>query len=306
MKKVLLTCAFMMSVSWAMAQTNCEVRYTHHPEDAKHYDTERLRKEFLIEKVFAPGELNFVYSLYDRFVQGGVMPVGAPLKLEALEPMKTEKTKDTAHFLDNREMGVINIAGDGVVTVDGKSYELKAKEALYVGRGAKDVTFASKNPANPAKFWVNSATAHTSFPVKKVTLKEANIIKAGSMAECNDRVIYQLLIDGVAGVRTCQLQMGLTELKEGSVWNTMPAHTHVRRMETYLYFYLPEGQNIAHFMGEPQESRVIWLQNEQAVISPQWSIHCAAGTSAYTFIWGMAGENLDYGDMQKIQIKDIK
>jgi len=306
MKKYFMTLALCLSASFAMAQTHCEVRYTHHPQDVKHYDTERLRKEFLIEKVFAPGELNFVYSLYDRFVQGGVMPVGTPLKLEALEPMKTEKNKDTANFLDAREMGVINIAGDGIVTVDGKKYELKAKEALYVGRGCKDVTFASKDPSNPAKFWINSATAHTSFPTKKVTLKEANIIKAGSLEESNDRVINQLIIDGVAGVRTCQLQMGLTELKPGSVWNTMPAHTHLRRMETYLYFNLPSGQNIAHFMGEPQETRVVWMQNEQAIISPQWSVHCAAGTSAYTFIWGMAGENLDYGDMQKIKIDEIK
>ena len=306
MKKLFVTMAFCLTASFAMAQINCEVRYTHHPEDAKHYDTERLRKEFLIEKVFAPGEMNFVYSLYDRFVQGGIMPVGTPLKLEALEPMKTEKNKDTANFLDAREMGIINIAGDGIVTVDGKKYELKAKEALYVGRGCKDVVFASKNPANPAKFWVNSATAHTSYPTKKVTLKEAKIIKAGSLEESNDRVINQLIIDGVAGVRTCQLQMGLTELKPGSVWNTMPAHTHVRRMETYLYFYVPEGQMVAHFMGEPQQTRVVWMQNEQAIISPQWSVHCAAGTSAYTFIWGMAGENLDYGDMQKINITDLK
>jgi 4-deoxy-L-threo-5-hexosulose-uronate ketol-isomerase len=301
MKKLFLSIAMCMAMINANAQTvNCEVRYGHHPQDAKEYDTQRLRKEFLMEKVFAPNEFNFVYSMYDRFVQGGVEPVGQVLALKSLKEFNTE------NFLDNREMGIINIAGDGVVNVDGKAYELKAKEALYVGRGCKNITFASKDASKPAKFWINSATAHKSFPVKKVTLKEAKIIKAGSLAGSNDRVINQLIIDGVAGVHTCQLQMGLTELKTGSVWNTMPAHTHLRRMETYLYFNLPADQMICHIMGEPQETRAIWMKNEQAVISPQWSIHCAAGTSNYTFIWGMAGENLDYNDQQRIAITDLK
>lgn len=289
-----------MAVSAASAQTNYEVRYTTSPEDFKTYDTERIRKNFLVEKVFAPGEINWVYSLYDRFVLGGAQPAATPLKLESIAPFKTD------HFLENRELGIINIGGDGVVTVDGKAYELKFKEALYIGRGKYEVTFASKDASKPAKFYMNSATAHTAFPVKKVTLKEAKVIKAGSLAGSNDRVINQLIIDGVAGVRTCQLQMGLTELKTGSVWNTMPAHTHLRRMEAYLYFNVPEDQTVCHIMGEPQETRPVWMHNEQAVISPQWSVHCGAGTSNYTFIWGMAGENLDYGDMQLVKIPDIK
>ncbi len=302
MKKKELVMAGLLAMAplSSMAQTNYEVRYAHHPEDVKHYDTERLRKEFLIEKVFAPGEVNWVYSMYDRFMQGGAQPAAEPLRLEAIAPLKVD------HFLHNRELGIINIGGDGIVTVDGKKYELGFKEALYVGRGDYEVTFTSKDPAKPAKFYMNSATAHQAYPVKKVSMKEANVINAGKAEDSNLRTINQLIIDGVAGVHTCQLQMGLTELKPGSVWNTMPAHTHLRRMETYLYFAVPEGQKICHLMGEPQETRPIWLNNEQAVISPQWSIHCAAGTSNYMFIWGMAGENLEYTDMQVVKIPELK
>ncbi len=300
MRKLFLSVVVCLGIYSVSAQTNYEVRYTQSPEDFKSYDTKTIRKNFLVEKVFAPGEVNLVYTLYDRLVLGGAEPMATPLKLEAIAPLKTD------YFLQNRELGIINIGGDGVVTVDGKKYELGYKEALYVGRGNKDITFASNDASKPAKFYLNSATAHTSYPVKKVTLKEANIIKAGSLAGSNDRVINQLIIDGVAGVRTCQLQMGLTELKTGSVWNTMPAHTHLRRMEAYLYFNVPDGQSVCHFMGEPQETRPIWMQNEQAVIAPQWSIHCGAGTSNYTFIWGMAGENLEYNDMQVVKIQDLK
>lgn len=305
MKKLFITAAVALMSMSAMAQTvNYQVRWANHPEDAKHYTTDRLRKEFLVEKVFAPNEVNWTYTMYDRFLVGGAEPVDAPIKIEPIEPLLAKT------FLENREMGIINIGGPGVVTVDGKKYDLNFQEGIYVGRSTKknpnNITLSSKDPKNPAKFYMNSATAHTSFPTKLVTLKEAKNIKAGSLAESNDRVIHQLIINGVAGVRTCQLQMGVTELKTGSVWNTMPAHTHMRRMETYLYFNVPEGQRICHIMGEPQETRPMWLNNEQAVISPQWSVHCAAGTSNYTFIWGMAGENLDYGDMQKIQTTDLK
>ena len=299
-KELLMAGLLACSTLSSQAQTNYEVRYAHHPEDVKHYDTERLRKEFLIEKVFAPGEVNWVYSMYDRFMQGGAQPAAQPLRLEAIAPLKVD------HFLHNRELGIINIGGDGIVTVDGKKYELGFKEALYVGRGDYEVTFASKDPAKPAKLYMNSAPAHQAYPIKKVSMKEANVINAGKAEDSNLRTINQLIIDGVAGVHTCQLQMGLTELKPGSVWNTMPAHTHMRRMETYLYFAVPEGQKICHLMGEPQETRPIWLNNEQAVISPQWSIHCAAGTSNYMFIWGMAGENLEYTDMQVVKIPDLK
>ena len=304
MKKLFITAAVAIMSMSAMAQNvNYQVRWANHPEDAKHYTTDRLRKEFLVEKVFAPNEVNWTYTMYDRFLIGGAEPVDAPIKIEPIEPLLAKT------FLENREMGIINIGGPGVVTVDGKKYDLNFQEGIYVGRSTEknpNITLSSNDPKNPAKFYMNSATAHTSFPTKLVTLKEAKNIKAGSLAESNDRVIHQLIINGVAGVRTCQLQMGVTELKTGSVWNTMPAHTHMRRMETYLYFNVPEGQRICHIMGEPQETRPMWLNNEQAVISPQWSIHCAAGTSNYTFIWGMAGENLDYGDMQKIQTTDLK
>ena len=230
------------------------------------------------------------------------------MKLTSIAPLYVDESKGTSGrtLLDNRELGIINIGGNGIVTVDGKKYELGFQEALYVGKGAKEIIVASKNAAEPAKFYLNSACAHVTYPTKKVTLKEAKNIKAGSLKESNDRVIHQMIIDGVAGVRTCQLQMGITELKEGSVWNTMPAHTHTRRMEAYMYYKVPQGQKILHVMGEPQETRPMWMNNEQAVISPQWSIHCAAGTSNYTFIWGMCGENLVYTDMQVVGIPNLK
>ena len=320
MKRQIVVLAMLLSAGFGFAQgcckgyevkaenayTNYNVRYSSHPEDAKHYTTQRLRNEYAIEKVFAPGEVNWTYTMFDRFLIGGAEPTTAPLKLTSIAPLYTDKPNDARNLLDNRELGIINIGGEGTVTVDGKAYNLGFQEALYVGRGAKDIVVSSKDASKPAKFYMNSACAHKAYPTKKVTLKEANNIKAGSLKESNDRVIHQMIIDGVAGVHTCQLQMGITELKEGSVWNTMPAHTHLRRMETYLYYNVPEGQKIMHVMGEPQETRPIWLSNEQAVIAPEWSIHCAAGTSNYTFIWGMAGENLVYTDMQVIKIPDLK
>lgn len=326
MKKLIITTTMCLAALVASAQhcggcrpyevkaensyTNFNVRYASNPEDAKHYTTARLRKEYAIEKVFAPGEVNWTYTLFDRFLIGGAMPTATPIKLTSLACLYTDKPQDKKRLLDNREIGIINIGGKGTITVDGKKYELDFQEALYVGRADEkhnnEIVLESADAANPAKFYMNSACAHQSFPTKKVTLKEANNIKAGSLKESNDRVIHQMIIDGVAGVRTCQLQMGITELKEGSVWNTMPAHTHTRRMETYIYYNVPEGQKILHMMGEPQETRPVWLNNEQAVIAPEWSIHCAAGTSNYTFIWGMAGENLIYNDMQVVKIPDLE
>lgn len=321
MKKIVLSIALCLAASLVSAQdfkgyevkaenayTNYNVRWATGPEDAKHYTTDRLRKEYLIEKVFAPGEVNWTYTFYDRFLIGGAEPTTTPLKLTSIAPLYVDESKGTSGrtLLDNRELGIINIGGNGIVTVDGKKYELGFQEALYVGKGAKEIVVASKNAAEPAKFYLNSACAHVTYPTKKVTLKEAKNIKAGSLKESNDRVIHQMIIDGVAGVRTCQLQMGITELKEGSVWNTMPAHTHTRRMEAYMYYKVPQGQKILHVMGEPQETRPMWMNNEQAVISPQWSIHCAAGTSNYTFIWGMCGENLVYTDMQVVGIPNLK
>ena len=301
-------CGSAYEVKAENSHTHYNVRYTSNPKDAKHYDTQRLRDEYLMEKVFAPGEVNWTYTMFDRFLIGGAQPASAPLKLVSIAPLYVDEQKgdNGRHLLDNRELGIINVGGKGTVTVDGQRFELDVQEALYVGRGAKDITLTSQDASKPAKFYMNSATAHQSYPTRKVTLKEARNIKAGSAKESNDRVIHQMIIDGVAGVRTCQLQMGVTELQEGSVWNTMPAHTHLRRMEAYFYYNVPEGQKICHIMGEPQETRTLWMNNEQAVISPEWSIHCAAGTSNYTFIWGMAGENLVYTDMQVIQIPDLK
>lgn len=236
------------------------------------------------------------------------MPTDTPLKLTSIEPLYVDlsKSDNGRNLLDNREIGIINVGGDGSVTVDGKRYDLAFQEAIYVGKGVKEIIVASKNAQNPAKFYMNSACAHQSYPTKKVSLKDAKNIIAGSAAESNDRVIHQMILNGVAGVRTCQLQMGITELKSGSVWNTMPAHTHLKRMEVYFYFKVPEGQSVCHIMGEPQETRLIWTGNEQAVINPEWSVHCAAGTSNYTFIWGMAGENLIYNDMQVVKITELK
>lgn len=298
MRKLYFALCLCLAVPSAMAQIHYEVRYAANPADAKSYDTQRIRKDFLIEKIFAADEINLVYSMYDRFIVGGAMPVSKPLTLETIPPLKAQ------HFLDRRELGIINVGGDGVVKVGDKEYELKFKEALYVGSGEHEVVFLSKDASKPAHFYFNSAPAHKSYPVKKITKKEANVINAGSLEGSNARTINQLIINKI--VPCCQLQMGLTELKPGSVWNTMPAHTHLRRMEAYFYFEIPDGQAVCHFMGEPQETRPVWVHNEQAVISPQWSIHCGAGTSNYTFIWGMAGENLDYNDMDIVKPLDLK
>lgn len=275
-----------------------EVRYAVHPEDAKSYDTTRIRKEFLMENVMVPGQISLVYSFYDRYIVGGIVPVEKPIQLDTFDELKAE------YFLARREMGIINVGGAAKVTADGTVYELGFKEALYLGRGIKEVTFESVDAAQPAHLYVNSAPAHKELPSRHVTLKEANVLQLGTQETSNERQINQLLIKEV--VETCQLQMGMTELKPGSVWNTMPAHTHNRRMEAYFYFEVPEGQAVCHFMGQPEETRHIWMHNEQAVLSPSWSIHSAAGTSNYTFIWGMAGENLDYADMDIRQPNELK
>jgi len=275
-----------------------ELRYAGHPNDVKNYDTEKLRKEFLIENVFLPDEISLVYSMYDRLIVGGAMPVKKSLRLEPADELKAP------YFLERREMGMINIGGDAVIETGDAAYKLGFKEALYLGKETKDVIFKSADPKNPAKLYINSAPAHHVYPSKKVTLKDAEIVVLGSPEESNHRTINKLIVNSV--LPTCQLQMGMTELKPGSVWNTMPVHTHNRRMEAYFYFEVPEKQGICHFMGEPDETRHIWMKNEQAVLSPSWSIHSAAGTSNYTFIWGMAGENLDYGDMDVRQPDTLK
>lgn len=306
MKKTLLALAALAIAFGASAQTSYTIMRAVHPEDFKNYDTSRLRSHFMMPTVMEQDTINLTYSMYDRLIFGGVVPVEKTMALETIDPLKAD------YFLERRELGVINIGGPGVVTVDGKAYELNFKDALYVGRGNKEVTFASRDAANPAKFYINSTPAHKAYKTQLVTIDgrkgsiKANSFAAGKMEESNDRVINQLIVSNVLDEGPCQLQMGLTELKPGSVWNTMPAHTHDRRVEAYFYFNVPEGNAICHLMGEPQENRLIWLHNEQAVMSPEWSIHAAAGTSNYMFIWGMGGENLDYGDMDKVTYLEMK
>ena len=311
-----------LAISSAMAlvagatTVNYKVQTARHYDDVKGYDTAKLRSSFLMEKVFVKDEINVTYSMYDRMVYGGVFPVSKELSLEPFLELKAK------HFLDRRELGVINIGGDGVVTVDGREYAMKFKEALYVGLGKKEVKFRSADSSKPAKFYINSAPAHKEYVTQLVTTDKdayaknpgkyalANSFAAGKMEDSNDRVINQLLVQTVLGRvpdgGVNQLQMGLTELKPGSVWNTMPCHTHNRRMEVYLYFNVGEGNAICHLMGRPQEERLVWMHNEQAITSPEWSIHAAAGTSNYMFIWGMAGENLDYGDMDKVSYLEMR
>jgi 4-deoxy-L-threo-5-hexosulose-uronate ketol-isomerase len=275
-----------------------ESRLAVSPNEVKQMDTNMLRNNFLISNLFEADAINLTLSHYDRYIAGGVMPQNTEVKLSNPDYLKAN------YFLERREMGIINVGGSGTVLIDGQRYELAFKEALYIGKGAREVSFISSDPAKPAKFYINSAPAHHAYPIKKVTKAEAEVVVLGTPETANHRVINKLLVNSV--IQTCQLQMGMTELKSGSVWNTMPAHTHDRRMEVYLYFEVPEGQSVCHFMGEPQETRHIWMQNEEAVISPNWSIHSGAGTSNYTFIWGMAGENLDYGDMDHCAINDLK
>ena len=279
-------------------KTNYELRYAANPQDAKQYTTERLRKDFLIETVFAKDEVNMVYSMYDRMVVGGAMHVTESLQIEAIDPLKQPM------FLISREIGIFNVRGKGKVKVGDDVFELDYKEALYLGSGEREVYFESDDANNPAKFYFNSATAHRNYPDKKITKADAEVAELGSAETANHRFINKMIVNQV--LPTCQLQMGMTELAPGSIWNTMPAHVHSRRMEAYFYFEVPEEQAVSHFMGEVEETRHIWMKGDQAVLSPEWSIHSGAGTSNYTFIWGMAGENLDYGDQDFSKITDLK
>ena len=306
MKKIVIAALAMAAATAMQAQTSYTMLRACHPDDVKNYNTEQLRSHFMMPKVMEQDKINLTYSMYDRIIYGGVVPVSKTVVLETIDPLKAQ------YFLERRELGVINIGGAGIVNVDGKDYELNFKDALYVGRGNKNVTFRSKDAANPAKFYINSTPAHKAYKTQLITIDgrkgsiKANRMHAGCLEESNDRYINQLITNNVLEEGPCQLQMGLTELMPGSVWNTMPAHTHDRRVEAYFYFNVPEGNAICHRMGEPQENRLIWLHNEQAVMSPEWSIHAAAGTSNYMFIWGMGGENLDYGDMDKVTYLEMK
>ncbi|MEN8805093.1 MAG: 5-dehydro-4-deoxy-D-glucuronate isomerase [Wenyingzhuangia sp.] len=277
---------------------NIETRYAASPREVKKMDTQELRDEFLIEDLFTKDQIKLVYSHYDRYITGGVLPVSKPITLETIDQLKS------SYFLERRELGIINVGETGSVSVDGKVYKIGHKEALYVGQGNKKIVFESESSSNPALFYINSTPAHKAYPTKKIGLDDAEVVDLGTPETCNARTIRKYIVNSV--VEVCQLQMGMTTLKSGSVWNTMPAHVHDRRMEVYFYLDLPQEQGVSHFMGEPTETRHIWMVNHQAVISPPWSIHSGAGTSSYTFIWGMAGENLDYGDMDMCAINELR
>jgi 4-deoxy-L-threo-5-hexosulose-uronate ketol-isomerase len=278
--------------------TTLDSRYASSPAEVKQMDTAQLRTAFLIANIFEADQITWTHTHYDRYLTGGAMPVKGPVTLVTIDLLKA------SYFLERRELGMINVGGDGIVEVDGEQFELGYKEALYIGKGQQQVVFHSKNAQTPAKFYLNSTPAHHTYPTRKVSKSEGEVVTLGTLETSNHRTINKLLVNSV--LETCQLQMGMTELQPGSVWNTMPAHTHDRRMEVYFYFEVPEGQSVCHFMGQPQETRHVWLQNEQAIISPPWSVHSGAGTSNYTFIWGMAGENLDYSDMDHCKITELR
>lgn len=277
---------------------NLEIRYANHPDDSRYYTTEELRKNYLIEKLFVENEAALVYSHIDRIIAGGIMPVGEKIKLSV------GKELGVSYFFERREAGIINIGGKGKVIIDGNEFILDNADGLYIGMGSKDVTFESENTNSPAKFYFNSSPAHKAFPTRMITLEQAKKVRLGEKENLNVRTINQYVHPDVC--ESCQLVMGMTILDPGNVWNTMPAHTHERRMEVYMYFNMDEGARVFHLMGQPQETRHIVMANEQAVISPSWSIHSGVGTSNYTFIWGMCGENIEFTDMDHIAIKDIR
>ena len=275
-----------------------ELRTASSPRDVKHYDTTRLREEFLIQGLFPADTCKMVYSHIDRIITGGCMPVQTAVMLSAGSELRAE------YFLERREMGVINIGGEGTVIVDGVPYVMRNRDGLYIGRGSRDVVFSSSSPENPAKFYFNSCPAHKPYPTVLIRPEDCVRVETGSLETSNHRTICKYILPGQ--VESCQLVMGMTTLQPGSVWNTMPCHTHDRRMEVYLYFNLPEDAFVMHFMGEGQETRHIIVRNEEAVISPSWSIHSGAGTRNYTFIWGMCGENQDFDDMDGIPMQDLR
>jgi len=276
-----------------------EIRYASHPQEVKAFDTSRLRQEFLIESLFTADQLTLKYSHVDRFIVGGAVPVNGSIKLEA-----DQQTMGAATFLERREVGIINIGGKGAVTVDGVVYEMESKDCLYIGLGAVDVQMASNDKAQPAKFYINSSPAHKNYPTVKAAISEAAPVHLGSISTSNERTIYKYIHSG--GIQSCQLVMGMTLLKPGNMWNTMPCHTHNRRSEVYLYFDMPADGVVFHMMGEPEETRHLVVRNEQAIISPSWSIHSGVGTNNYTFIWGMAGENQTFDDMDAVAMGQLK
>ncbi len=279
-----------------------DIRYSCSPVDFKRYNTEETRKEFLIETLFVKNEVVAVYSHVDRMVTLGVMPVGETVPLN--KGIDIWKNFGTEYFLERREIGIFNLGGVGQVIADGETYQMGYKDCLYLTRGVKDVWFSSGDAANPAKFYMVSAPAHCSYESKLIKIEDAAKKPLGALETSNKRVINQFIHPDV--LKTCQLSMGMTVLEPGSVWNTMPAHTHERRMEVYCYFEVPENNVVFHMMGQGDETRHIVMQNEQAVISPSWSIHAGAGTSNYTFIWAMGGENQAFDDMDVIPTTELR
>jgi 4-deoxy-L-threo-5-hexosulose-uronate ketol-isomerase len=275
-----------------------EIRNAVHPEHAELFDTEELRDHFLIPQLFIPEQVKLVYSYYDRLIVGGVCPIG-PLSINV-----DEKVIGAAYLLERREMGLINVGGPGAVRIDEETYAMEPKDGLFIGMGAREIEFTSADNNNPAKFYLNCAPAHTTYPTTKITFKDAEPIEMGEAAQSNKRTIRKYIHPD--GAKSCQLVMGMTTLETGSVWNTMPVHTHQRRMEAYFYFGMPEEQVVFHFMGKPTETRHIVVRNEEAVLSPSWSIHSGAGTASYTFIWGMVGENQTFTDMDAVSMSELK
>lgn len=277
-----------------------DVRQSIHTDHARQLDTAALRREFLIETIFMPDAYTLTYSHIDRIIIGGVMPVSHSVRLGD----DIGSQLGVSYFLERRELGVINVGGPGLIEVDGKAWEIGHEEALYVGKGARELNFRSADDKHPAKFYYNSAPAHHTFPDKKITLQDAVKATLGDAATSNRRTINKYIVPDV--LETCQLTMGLTKLEEGSLWNTMPCHTHDRRMEVYFYFDMSEETAVFHMMGQPQETRHLLVHNEQAVISPSWSIHAGVGTQRYTFIWGMVGENQVFDDMDHVKISELR
>lgn len=268
------------------------------PRETAAMNTAELRENFLLENLFVAGEIQLVYTHYDRMMVGGVVPTASPIELLNPATLKAD------FFLQRRELGILNTGAAGTVTVDGTAYELNRQDCLYVGKDAREVTFASADAAEPAKFYLLSTPAHAAYPTTRLTQAEATPVTMGTLETANQRTIYKYIYS--EGIQSCQLVMGLTQLHAGSVWNTMPAHTHDRRMEAYLYFDLAEGQRVLHLMGQPQETRHLWVGEGQAILSPPWSIHSGCGTAGYTFIWGMGGENQEYTDMDPVAIPDLR
>ncbi|GLU53145.1 5-dehydro-4-deoxy-D-glucuronate isomerase [Dyadobacter frigoris] len=275
-----------------------EIRFESSRKEVSQMNTETLRENFLIDTIFENDKISWVYSHYDRVMIGSAVPATAPLTLETFDSLKSN------YFLERREIGIINIGGDGKVIADGEEIAINKMGCIYVGKGTQKVTFSSDDSSNPAAFYLLSSPAHHTYPTRLFTKEDATPITIGSMETSNHRTIYKYI--HLDGIQSCQLVMGLTVLKTGSVWNTMPSHVHDRRMEAYLYFDVPASQRVLHLMGEPSETRHLWISDRQAIISPPWSIHSGCGTSNYSFIWGMAGENKDYTDMDAVAISDLK